>query len=291
MAVIQTKNLTKFYKKSRGIEDLSFSVEAGECFGFIGPNGAGKSTTIRLLLGLLTPTSGKGEVLGLPLSRSAEYLAEVGYMPGEAIFYNSMRAGEVIAYSAKLRRKDCSAEAKRLMEALEIDPRKKIGELSLGNRKKVSIVCALQHSPALCILDEPTGGLDPLMQKVFFDLLQERRKAGGTVFISSHILSEVEHNCTRAAIIREGRLAAVGNVSELAGSSVKRVTLRGVSTLPHGFAASSVKATDNGITFLYHGSARELITALSSLPIEDLTVTEPELSEVFLHYYEGGKAE
>ena len=174
MKVIETSHLTKFYKNARGIEDLTFSVNEGECFGFIGPNGAGKSTTIRLLLGLLFPTSGEATVLGLPLSRSAEYLAEIGYMPGEAIFYNSMRAEEVIAYSAKLRRKDCSAETKRLMDALEIDPRKKIGELSLGNRKKVSIVCALQHSPALCILDEPTGGLDPLMQKVFFELIEER---------------------------------------------------------------------------------------------------------------------
>ncbi len=291
MAIIKTNHLTKYYKKSRGIEDLSFSVNEGECFGFIGPNGAGKSTTIRLLLGLLTPTSGEGEVLGLPLSRSAEYLAEVGYMPGEAIFYNSMRAGEVIAYSAKLRRKDCAIEAKRLMDALEIDPRKRIGELSLGNRKKVSIVCALQHAPALCILDEPTGGLDPLMQKIFFDLIGERRKAGGTVFISSHILSEVQHNCSRAAIIREGRLAAVGKVSELAGTAVKRVTLRGVSALPDGFAASSVEIDGGTLSFLYRGDPRELISALHTLPVEDLTVTDPELSEVFLHYYEGGNAQ
>lgn len=291
MAIIETKNLTKFYKNARGIEDLSFSVNEGECFGFIGPNGAGKSTTIRLLLGLLFPTSGEATVLGLPLSRSAEYLSEVGYMPGEAIFYNSMRAEDVIAYSAKLRRKDCSAEAKRLMDALEIDPRKKIGELSLGNRKKVSIVCALQHSPALCILDEPTGGLDPLMQKIFFDLIQERRKAGGTVFISSHILSEVQQNCTRAAIIRDGRLAAVGNVAELAGAAVKRVTLRGVSTLPEGLSVSSLKKDGETLSFLFQGSPKELLSMLNGLPIEDLTITDPDLSEVFLHYYKGGKTE
>lgn len=291
MAIIETKNLTKFYKNARGIEDLSFSVNEGECFGFIGPNGAGKSTTIRLLLGLLFPTSGEATVLGLPLSRSAEYLTEIGYMPGEAIFYNSMRTEEVIAYSAKLRRKDCSAEAKRLMDALEIDPRKKIGELSLGNRKKVSIVCALQHSPALCILDEPTGGLDPLMQKIFFDLIQERRKAGGTVFISSHILSEVQQNCTRAAIIRDGRLAAVGNVSELSGAAVKRVTLRGVSALPDGLSVSSLKQDGDALSFLFQGSPKELLSTLNGLPIRDLTITDPDLSEVFLHYYKGGKTE
>lgn len=291
MAIIETKNLTKFYKNARGIEDLSFSVNEGECFGFIGPNGAGKSTTIRLLLGLLFPTSGEATVLGLPLSRSAEYLTEIGYMPGEAIFYNSMRTEEVIAYSAKLRRKDCSAEAKRLMDALEIDPRKKIGELSLGNRKKVSIVCALQHSPALCILDEPTGGLDPLMQKIFFDLIQERRKAGGTVFISSHILSEVQQNCTRAAIIRDGRLAAVGNVSELSGAAVKRVTLRGVSALPNGLSVSSLKQDGDTLSFLFQGSPKELLSTLNGLPIRDLTITDPDLSEVFLHYYKGGKTE
>ena len=291
MAIIETKNLTKFYKNGRGIEDLSLSVQEGECFGFIGPNGAGKSTTIRLLLGLLTPTSGEASVLGLPLSRSAEYLAEVGYMPGEAIFYNAMRAEEVIAYSAKLRRKDCSNEAKRLMDALEIDPRKKIGELSLGNRKKVSIVCALQHSPALCILDEPTGGLDPLMQKIFFDLLKEKRKAGATIFISSHILSEVQQNCTRAAIIKNGKLAAVGNVSELSGAAVKRVTLKGVSTLPDGLNVSSLTAEGDAISFLFRGSPQELISALNGLPIEDLNVSDPDLSEVFLHYYQGGSAQ
>lgn len=289
MAVIETKNLTKFYQSSRGIEDLTFSVKEGECFGFIGPNGAGKSTTIRILLGLLSPTSGEGKVLGLPLSRSAEYLADVGYMSGESIFYHSMRAGEIIAYSAKLRRKDCSAEAKRLMDALELDPRKKVSELSLGNRKKVSIVCALQHQPQLCILDEPTGGLDPLMQKVFFDLLNERQKDGGTIFFSSHILSEVQQHCTRAAIIREGRIAAVKNVSELSGAGVKRVTLQGIASLPNGLPVSSVETDGSKLTFLYHGNLRELIATLNTLPVEDLSVTDPELSEVFLHYYEGGK--
>lgn len=291
MTVIETKNLTKFYKRFRGIEDLTFSVEEGECFGFIGPNGAGKSTTIRLLLGLLSPTAGDGKVLGLPLSRASEYLAEIGYMPGEAVFYGSMRAGEVIDYSAKLRRRDCSAEAKRLIDALEIDPRKRISELSLGNRKKVSIVCALQHTPRLCILDEPTSGLDPLMQKIFFDLLQERRKAGGTIFISSHILSEVQHNCTRAAIIREGRLAALGDMETLAGAKVKRVVLRGVTELPADLQVSALEIDSDSLSFLYHGEMRELIVALSALPVEDLTVTDPELSEVFLHYYEGGQSE
>ncbi len=289
MAIIETRALTKFYKNARGIEDLTFSVNAGECFGFIGPNGAGKSTTIRLLLGLLTPTSGEAEVLGLPLSRSADYLADIGYMPGEAIFYDSMRVDEVIAYSAKLRRRDCSAEAKQLMDALEIDPQKRVKELSLGNRKKVSIVCALQHAPALCILDEPTGGLDPLMQKVFFDLVEERRRAGGTLLISSHILSEVQEHCSRAAIIRGGQLAAIGPIHELAENRVKRVTLRGITALPEGLAASGVEAGERSVTFLYHGDAKALIAALADLPVEDLTITDPELSEVFLHYYEGDR--
>ncbi len=291
MKVIETSRLTKFYKHARGIEDLTFSVEEGECFGFIGPNGAGKSTTIRLLLGLLIPTAGEGRVLGLPLSRASEYLAEVGYMPGEAIFYDSLRVEEVIDYSAKLRRADCSIEAKRLMDALEIDRRKKVSELSLGNRKKVSIVCALQHKPRLCILDEPTGGLDPLMQKVFFDLLRERRKNGGTVFISSHILSEVQQNCSRAAIIKDGRLAAVGSMEELAQTSVKRITLRGVSALPEHIPVTSVKWEGDAVTFLYHGKIRELTDLLHALSFSDLSVTEPELSEVFLHYYQGGESQ
>ena len=207
MNAIKTTSLTKYYGKSRGIIDMNLAVKQGDFFGFIGPNGAGKSTTIRTLLGLISPSDGKAEILGMDIFKQREaILSHTGYMPSEASFYPNMRVKDVIAFSARLRKKDCTAEAKTLCERLDLDTDKKIRELSLGNRKKVSIVCALQHKPELYILDEPTSGLDPLMQREFFMILEERNAKGSTIFLSSHILSEVQRHCKHAAIVREGRL-------------------------------------------------------------------------------------
>ena len=214
--MIQIDHLTKTYGRARGVTDLTLHVPEGGCFGFIGPNGAGKSTTIRTLLGLLSPTAGSARVLGLDCVRQRNaILAQVGYMPSEAMFYPDMRVGEVIRLSADLRRMDCRDQAGALCRALELDPRKRIRELSLGNRKKVSIVCAMQHRPRLYVLDEPTSGLDPLVQRVFWSELENRRREGATVFLSSHVLYEVQRYCDRAAIIREGRLVAEGTTAEL----------------------------------------------------------------------------
>ena len=214
--MIHIQNLTKTYDRARGVTDLTLHVPAGGCFGFIGPNGAGKSTTIRTLLGLISPTAGSARVLGLDCVRDrTAILAQVGYMPSEAMLYPEMRVSEVIRLSADLRKRDCRAEASALCEALELDSRKKIRELSLGNRKKVSIVCAMQHRPKLYVLDEPTSGLDPLVQRAFWSLLDQRRAEGATVFLSSHVLYEVQRYCDRAAIIREGRLVAEGTTGEL----------------------------------------------------------------------------
>ncbi len=290
MYAIETSHLTKRYGKHRGIIDLSLTVEEGEFFGFIGPNGAGKSTTIRTLLGLIAPTSGKALVLGRPLTESSSYLSQIGYMPSEAMFYSGMRVNEVIAYSAKLRRAgcaaDCAQEAKDLCEMLHLDTKKWVEELSLGNRKKVSIVCALQHRPQLYILDEPTSGLDPLAQKTFFDLLRRRNQQGATVFFSSHVLSEVQHNCTRAAIIRGGRLAAVDQIENLSQSNAKRVTLHGITDLPETLPGKSVSTSEDTVSFLYQGDIKNLLSEINRLPITDMTVTEPDLEEIFLHYYE-----
>ncbi|MDE6956136.1 MAG: ABC transporter ATP-binding protein [Oscillospiraceae bacterium] len=216
MPVIQINHLTKTYGKARGITELTLHVPENVCFGFIGPNGAGKSTTIRTLLGLLSPTAGAARVLGLDCVRDREkILDQVGYMPSEAMFYPDMRVSEVIRLSASLRRRDCRAETAALCEALELDTRKRIRELSLGNRKKVSIVCAMQHRPRLYILDEPTSGLDPLVQRAFWAELENRRKEGAAVFLSSHVLYEVQRYCDRAAILREGRLVVEGTTAEL----------------------------------------------------------------------------
>lgn len=287
MYAIKTEKLTKYYGKSRGIENLDLEVAEGDFFGFIGPNGAGKSTTIRTVLGLISATSGSAEVLGKGLNTDKRiYLKDIGYMPSEVMFYNNMRVRDVIAFSAELRKKDCSAEAKKLCGRLDLDPAKKIEELSLGNRKKVAIVCTMQFDPKLYILDEPTSGLDPLMQKEFFDLLREKNKNGATVFLSSHVLSEIQHNCTRAAIIKEGRLIACDTVEALSKTAARRVTLHGVPHLPKISGAKSVNQTGDSISFLYQGEIKNLIFHLSSLPITDLTVTEPELEEIFLHYYQ-----
>ena len=287
MNAIETCALTKSYGKSRGIVQLSLAVEQGDFFGFVGPNGAGKSTTIRSLLGLITPTSGSARVLGLdPTTQRRELLARVGYLAAEANFYDGMTVAETLRLSADLRGKDCSAEAKALCRRLDLDPSRKIRQLSLGNRKKVGIVCALQHRPDLYILDEPTGGLDPLMQREFFALLRERSREGATVFLSSHILSEVQRYCTHAAVIRDGRLLACDRVEALGHTGTKRVTLRGVETLPPLPAVRDVSAGPEGISFLYAGEPRALLQALAQLPVQDISIAEPDLEEVFLHYYE-----
>lgn len=214
--MIQIDHLTKTYGKARGVEDLTLHVPEGCCFGFIGPNGAGKSTTIRTLLGLLFPTSGSVRVLGLDCVRERQkILPQVGYMPSEAMFYPEMRVGEVIRLSADLRKMDCRTQAAALCETLELDTGKRIRELSLGNRKKVSIVCAMQHRPRLYVLDEPTSGLDPLVQRAFWSELKQRRREGAAVFLSSHVLYEVQRYCDRAAIIRKGRLVVEGTVRDL----------------------------------------------------------------------------
>lgn len=289
MSIIETKKLTKFYGKSRGIIDLDLTVNEGEFFGFIGPNGAGKSTTIRTLLGLIYPTSGEAKIFGKDIIRDKkEILADIGYMPSEATFYNGMKVREIIALSAKIRKSYCSAEADRLCERLTLDKEKRVEELSLGNRKKVSIVCALQHKPRLCILDEPTSGLDPLMQKEFFDILKERHSGGATILFSSHVLSEIQKNCSRAAIIKDGRLIALDSVENLSKTNAKRVTLHGVNTVPETLAAKSAEINGDSVLFLFNGNIKELLNVANSLPIYDMTITEPSLDEIFMHYYEKG---
>ncbi|MGM9644173.1 MAG: ABC transporter ATP-binding protein [Eubacteriales bacterium] len=287
MDVIKTEKLTKYYGKSRGIIDLDLTVKKGEFFGFIGPNGAGKSTTIRTLLGLITPTSGSAMIFGKDVTKEKESaLRDIGYLPSEALFYGGMKVKDILKLSADLRKVDCTSESKLLCERLQLDTSRKIDELSFGNRKKVAIVCALQHGPKLLVLDEPTSGLDPLMQKEFFDILQERNKAGATVFLSSHILSEIQRNCTRAAIIRDGRIIACDSVDALSKTNAKRITVHGIIDLEHLSGIRDRRDTENSVSFLYIGDMGSLLCVLSAGRVDDLTVTEPDLEEVFLHYYE-----
>ena len=289
MNVIETKGLTKYYGKSRGIIDLNLSVAVGEFFGFIGPNGAGKSTTIRTLLGLIKKSGGSAEIFGKNIETSKkEILADVGYLPSEAVFYSGMKVKDVIKLSADLRKKDCKKESKELCERLELDTEKRVEELSFGNRKKVAIVCALQHKPHLCVLDEPTGGLDPLMQREFFSILKERNAEGATIFLSSHILSEIQRNCTRAAIVREGKLIACDSVESLSKTNAKRIHIDGNADISSLKNVRDVQKTDNGISFLYSGDINEFLQYISKFSINDLSISEPDLEEIFMHYYLDG---
>ena len=292
MLAIETKGLTKYYGKSRGIVGLNLNVEEGEFFGFIGPNGAGKSTTIRTLLGLIKSTEGSAEIFGKNITSSRqEILKQTGYLPSEAIFYSGMKVKEIIRLSADLRKQDCRKEAAELCERFELDVNKKVEELSFGNRKKVAIVCALQHQPRLCILDEPTGGLDPLMQREFFSVLKERHEKGATIFLSSHILSEIQRNCTRAAIIREGKLIACDSVDALSQTNTKRIHIQGSVDVSELTGIRDLQQVGNGISFLYSGDINRFLQVIAGQQIQDLSVAEPDLEEIFMHYYLAGGEE
>lgn len=292
---IETTKLTKFYGKARGIIDVNLTVEEGEIFGFIGPNGAGKSTTIRSLLGLITPTSGTARIFDMDVrTNRTEILSNIGYMPSEAMFYTGMRVGEIIKYSADLHKMDCSSEAHMLCDRLKLDVKKRVEELSLGNRKKVSIVCAMQHNPKLYILDEPTSGLDPLMQKEFFALLEEKHKLGTTIFLSSHVLSEIQHYCTKAAIIREGKIIVSDTVEALAKTNTRRINITGDENIypilieQLSNQIKDLQRSSKGIAFLYTGDMNELLRIISHFTVQDIRITEPDLEEIFMHYYVNG---
>ena len=273
--VIKIENLTKHYGKKRGVEGVSFEVHKGEIFGFIGPNGAGKSTTIRSMLGFIRFESGSIEILGMDSVKDYEkILKNIGYMPSEALFYPAMKVSDMIKYAADVRKMDCSAEAEKLCERLQVDTAKKIRELSLGNRKKVSIVCAMQHKPELFIFDEPTGGLDPLVQNTFFELIKEYVSGGATCLLSTHILPEVRKHCDRAAIMREGHLIKTDTVENLIHSTAK-----------------NIKLTADGKTeeYMFSGDINELISELSGMHIENISIEDPSLEDMFMHFYEGGK--
>ncbi len=270
---------------------MDLCVQAGECFGFIGPNGAGKSTLIRCLLGLIAPTSGTARVLGLEVGKEQrKILSQVGYLPSETAFWRGMRAGEVIRLSAALRGQQCREEAADLCQRLNVDPTRKVEDLSLGNRKKVALVCALQHRPRLYILDEPTSGLDPLAQRTFFSLLEERRAEGATVFLSSHVLTEIQRHCDRAAFLRAGRIIACDTVQALTHGSTRRVTLRSDSPLPELPGMGGLRREETFASFLYSGPLDLLTSALARMALQELSIAEPDLEELFLHCYgaEGG---
>ncbi|MDO5154621.1 MAG: ABC transporter ATP-binding protein [Eubacteriales bacterium] len=268
---IDIQNLTKKYRKTRGVTGLTLQVEEGDVFGFLGPNGAGKSTTIRSILGLLQYQEGEINVLGMDAKKERKkMLMNIGYLPSEVMFYPTMKAKDVIRYAADMRQMDCKAEAEMLCERLQINGEKRIEELSLGNRKKIGIVCAMQHRPKLFILDEPTSGLDPFMQAEFFKLIMEYNKMGTTCFLSSHVLTEIKKYCKHVAIIREGQLVCTDTVENL--------------TKRHG---KSVKLVKDGVMeeFLYNGDLNVLFQSFAGHDISDIVIEEPDMEEIFMSYY------
>lgn len=294
MNVVEIKNLTKYYGKSRGIVDVSFNIEEGEIFGFIGPNGAGKSTTIRTILALIHPTSGSAKIFGKDCIKDAPEIArEIGYLPSEVFYYDNMRVIDLLKYSASFYKKDCSKRIKELADILDLDLRKKIDDLSLGNKKKVGIVQGLLHEPKLIILDEPTSGLDPLMQQKFFNLLQEENKRGATVLFSSHILGEVQKLCSRVAIIKEGRIIKLEKMSALTEENYKKIKIEVRDTTGKAHfdmpGVSDLSQQDKTISFLFKGDLNPVMKKISETDIRNVWVEEPSLEEIFMHYYEKGE--
>lgn len=293
MNVIETNKLTKFYGKERGIAGLDLAVEKGEIFGFIGPNGAGKSTTIRTLLGLVKPSSGTATIFGKDSVKHGPSIREnIGYLPSEVFYYDNMRARDLLRYSAsfyKKPKKDIEDRMLQLAKLLNLDLTKKIDDLSYGNKKKVGIIQGLQHAPELIILDEPTGGLDPLVQATFFDLLRKENARGATILFSSHILSEVQKLCHRVAIIKDGTLVAVEDMQSLRKNSYVKVHIDLKAPIEKSLlkinGLSNLQVNAHRLSFLYRGDINVVTKMLAKMKLASAYIEEPELEEIFMHYY------
>lgn len=290
MAIIEIRNLTKNYGKARAVDGLNLSIKEGEFFGFIGPDGAGKTTVVRTLLGLILPTAGQVRIFEKDIiKQKKEILRNVGYMPAKVSFYDNMKVGELISFSAKMRGKDCFGEAEKLCQRFSVSPKWRVDELTLNGRKKAAIICAFQHSPQVYILDEPAMGLDPSAQDEFFKMLRERHSEGATILLTAKVLSEVQKNCSRAAIMKEGRLVDVDDVNNMAESGARRITLYGISSVPELHGIESAEIAENYVSLYYSGDLKELLRIVAHLPIYDIAIGEQELDELFMTYYEVNK--
>jgi len=290
MSIIEVNHLTKYYGKARGIVDVSFKVEDGEIFGFIGPNGAGKSTTIRLFLSLIYPTSGDAKIFGKDCIKfGPEIRQEIGYLPSEVFYYEGMKVLDLLKYSASFYKKDCNKRLHELADLMELDLKRRIDDLSYGNKKKVGIVQGLLHQPTLILLDEPTAGLDPLMQQKFFNLIREEKKRGATVFFSSHILGEVQRMCNRVAIIKEGSIIDIQDIKTLQKDNYKKVRITAEGLDEKRFkveGVSHIEKMDGTTSFFYKGDINAITHLISGAKISDLTIEDLTLEEIFMHYYE-----
>lgn len=291
MNIIETNKLTKSYGKARGIVDVSMEVKEGEIFGFIGPNGAGKSTTIRTLLSLIYPTSGSAKIFSKDcIKYGADIRRDIGYLPSEVFYYDNMKVINLLKYSASFYNKDCTKRIHEIAEIMELDLNKKIDDLSFGNKKKVGIVQGLLHEPKLIILDEPTGGLDPLMQQRFFELIREENKKGTTVFFSSHILDEVQKMCDRVAIIKEGQIIKTESIESMRQDNYKKFRVEAKDRLSKDIftidSITDLKLEGNKASFIYKGDINVIVDKLRVLQLTNLLVEEPTLEEIFMYYYQ-----
>ncbi|MEE4275808.1 MAG: ABC transporter ATP-binding protein [Thermoleophilia bacterium] len=293
-AVIETQALTKYYDGNRGVVDLDLTVEAGVVFGFLGPNGAGKTTTIRLLLDLIRPTSGSAQVLGLDARRdSLAIRRRIGYLPGEYTLYPRLTGAETLEYLGNLRGGVDRAKVRTLAQRLDFDLSRRAGDLSTGNKRKLGLIQAFMHEPEVLILDEPTGGLDPLVQREFYRMVDETREREQTVFLSSHVLPEVQRVCERVGFVREGRLVAVEDVATLGERAVHRIEIEFAGPAPKDeFAAldevQDLIANEHTLAFTASGRLDAVIKAAARHEVVALTSHEPDLEDLFLTYYDGG---
>lgn len=295
MNAIEIKNLTKVYGKNRGIQDINISVKEGEIYGFIGPNGAGKSTTIKTLLNFIYPTSGEALIFGMDSVKESEKIKEyVGYVPSEVRYYDDVKVKDIIKYAQSFYPKSNKEYVDRICNKLELDMNKKMGELSLGNKKKVAIAQSLINNPKLLILDEPTNGLDPLMQKKLFNILIEEKEKGNTVFLSSHNLVEVQNLCDRVCVIKEGKIVDIIEIEKSKTELKLKVTLSSSDITDDIVLNLSDKILDkNGklYTFIYSKNIDSLVKELANYKIDELLIEKENLEDAFLNYYENNKEE
>ncbi|MGL5576053.1 MAG: ABC transporter ATP-binding protein [Sarcina sp.] len=290
--IISVDGLNKSYGSSRGIKDVSFAIKKGEIVGFIGPNGAGKSTTIKILLNMIFKDSGEAKIFGEDCELNTKSIKEkVGYVPSEVKFYDNVKVKDIIEYAKSFYKNVDNERINYICKVLEIDMNKKMKELSLGNKKKIAIVQALVASPELIILDEPTNGLDPLIQKNLFEIIMEEKKKGKTIFLSSHNLIEVQNYCDKAIIIKEGEIIDIKDMSNLKEMKKKKVTVVSDKIKEEDLKEFSerIVVTKNKFEFNYNGDINKLLLKLTSYKILDLSICEEELLDTFMHYYEGDK--
>lgn len=291
LSIIEVSGLTKYYGKNRGIVDVSFKVEKGSVFGFIGPNGAGKSTTIRTMLSFMRPSSGTVEILGLDsIKKGKEIRKHIGYIPAEVNFYDDMKVSGLLKYASRLYGKSNKNKTERLCEIFELEKNKKIHSLSTGNKKKLAIVQALIHEPEVLIMDEPSGGLDPIMKTRFYEVIRQEKERGTTIFFSSHILSEVQRVCDRVAIIKEGSIIKIEDVRNLSKTKYKKVKIEfkniddAVKFKPDN--ATDIKVNDIMVEAMFDGNIKEIMKVVIMADPENVWIEEPDLEEIFMNYYQ-----